>query len=81
MMNNGLYDGPLPDGFVVGPMEGKLINRNFSWASMMLMLFYLHEGSFAKLETVADFKKAFSDFNDFIQQMDIPEPEVNANEF
>ena len=80
MMNNGLYAGPLPEGFVVGPMEEKLINRNFSWVSMLVMLFYLHEGSFTKLETVADFKKAFSDFNDFIQQMDIPEPEVQKDE-
>lgn len=63
-----------------GPAEEKLINRGFSWASMMLILFYMHEGTFAKLKTVADFKKAFSSFNDFVQELEIPEPEAQKNE-
>lgn len=80
MMNNGLGTGSFPEGFLLGPADEAVMKRDFSWASMITMMFYLHSGTFTKIETVADFKKAFSDFNDFIQQLDIPEPEVNANE-
>ena len=80
MMNNGCGTGSIPDGYLLGPMDEEVIKRDFSWASMITMMFYLHTGTFTKIETVADFKKAFNDFNDFIQQLDIPEPEVKPDE-
>ena len=82
MMNNetGFCTGYMPEGFVLGPEHDQALKRDFSLASMLTMVFYIHSGMFARIKTVADFKKAFSDFNDFIQQMDIPETEVNPDE-
>lgn len=82
MMNNetGFCTGYIPEGFLLKPEENQALRRDFSLASMLTMVFYIHTGMFADIKTVADFKKAFNDFNDFIQQMDIPEPEGNQDE-
>ena len=82
MMNNetGFCTGYTPEGFALGPEHDQSLKRDFSLASMLTMVFYIHSGMFAGIKTVADFKKAFNDFNDFIQQMDIPELEGNQDE-
>ena len=81
-MNNetGFCTGYIPEGFLLGPEDKRALERDFSLASMLTMVFYIHSGMFAEIKSVADFKKAFSEFNDFIQQMDIPELEVNKDE-
>lgn len=82
MMNNetGFCTGYIPEGFLLKPEDDQTLRRDFSLASMLTMVFYIHSGMFAGIKTVADFKKAFSDFNDLIQQMDIPELEENQDE-
>lgn len=80
MMNNSFGAGSIPEGCLLGPINTEEMERNFTWASMITMMFYLHAGTFTKIETVADFKKAFNDFNDSIQRMDIPEPEAKPDE-
>ena len=82
MMNNetGFCTGYIPEGFILEPEHDQALKRDFSLASMLTMVFYIHSGMFAGIKTVADFKKAFNDFNDFIQHLDIPEPEVKPDE-
>ena len=80
MMNNGFGAGSIPEGCLLDSINTEEMERNFAWASMITMMFYLRAGTFAKIETVVDFKKAFNDFNDSIQRMDIPELEAKSDE-
>lgn len=82
MMNNGSNEctGFIQEGYLLGREDGQKVTEDFSLASMLMMLFYVHAGPFLKIETVADFKKAVRDFNDSIQEMELPEPEVKPDE-
>ena len=65
VLNGGLLDRP----------DADQIMENFTWASMLMLLFYIHAGPMPTIQSVDDFKKAVSSFNDSIQAMELPDLE------
>ena len=81
MMNDErVATGYLLNGSLMDRPDADQIIENFNWANMLLMLFYIHAGPVPKIQTVADFKKAVSDFNDSIQALELPELEGKKDE-
>lgn len=81
MMNDErVATGYLLSSSLMERSDADQIIENFSWANMLLMMFYIHAGPMPKIETVADFKKAVSDFNDSIQALELPKPEGRKDE-
>lgn len=80
MMNNGGNSLDFMRGYVVGKAEDEPNMMNFTWAWSLLMLFVAHAGPAPKIESFDDFKKAIRDFSDRIQEMELPEMEVPADE-
>lgn len=81
MMNDErMATGYLLSGSLMDRPDANQIIENFSWANMLMMMFYIHASPMQKIETVADFKKAVSDFNESIQALELPELEGRKDE-
>ncbi|MDY4007473.1 MAG: hypothetical protein SOY94_01240 [Candidatus Limiplasma sp.] len=80
MMNDDQKIMDYMAGYVAGNAKDEHNMRNFTRAWNLLNLFIINAGPELKIESVGDFKKAISDFNDRVQAMKIPDLEVTANE-
>lgn len=80
MMNNDMNEPAFMKGYALGKSDDEQNMADFTWAWSLLMLFVAHAGPAPKIESFDDFKKAIQDFSDRIQEMELPDLEVPADE-
>lgn len=79
-MNNGGNSLDFMSGYALGKSDAEQNMTDFTWVWGLLMLFVTHAGPAPKIENFDDFKKAVQNFNDRIQELEIPETEVQKYE-